>query len=134
MIYSSGKKAKIIVAGTAEEFERKLNRELEAMEKARTKYELQFNHNMGFCAYIVAEHQVQIPETIGEEFEIAGERHTCVECPFWVHPTKGNVKYTKCEKTPGIHGAKSPCCETFYEMLFNGEIEIEEETDEEAEA
>lgn len=134
MIYTSGKRTRIIVASTAEEFERKLNKELEELERKRTKYELQFNHAMGFCAYIVAEFSREIPENIAEEFQIAGERHTCLECPYWQHPTKGNVKYTRCEKTPGIHGAQSPCCDAFYEMLFNGEIELEETNDEENEA
>lgn len=125
MIYQGGKRTKIIAASTAPEFEAKLNAELATLDRARSKYDLQFNHNMGFCAYIVIELMQQIPETIQEEFEVAGERHTCLDCPYWQHPTKGNVKYTRCEITPGIHGAKSPACEAFYEMLFAGDLEIE---------
>ena len=129
MIFTSGKRTKIVVAGSAAEFEAKLNKELEELERKRTKYELQFNHSMGFCAYIVAEYSREIPENVAEEFKIAGESHTCIECPYWVHPTKGNVKYTRCPITAGIHGAKSPCCDKFYDMLFNGEIELEEVDD-----
>lgn len=127
MIYHGGKRTKIIAASTAEEFEKRLNAELSHLDASRVKYELQFNHTMGFCAYIVYENTVQIPETIQDEFELVGERHTCRDCPYWVHPTKGNVKYTRCEITPGIHGATSPCCERFYEMLYNGEIELGKE-------
>ena len=125
MVYQSGKRTKIIAAQSAEEFEKRLNQELERLDSSRTKYELQFNHTMGFCAYIVIEKNIQIPETIAEEFEVAGETHVCLECPYWVHPTKGNVKYTRCSITPGIHGAQSPCCDKFYEMLFNGDLELE---------
>lgn len=126
MIYQGGKRTKIIAATTAEEFEQRLNSELEKLDRSKTKYELIFNQTMGFCAYIVAEHRVLIPESVQDEFELAGEKHTCIECPYWVHPTKGNVKYTRCPISEGLHGAKSPCCEKFYEMLANGEIEIEE--------
>lgn len=130
MMYQGGKRTKIIAASTPDEFEQKLNNELQKLDLSRQKYELQFNHSMGYCAYIVIDQMTQIPETIAEEFELAGERHTCVECPYWVHPTKGNVKYTHCPITAGIHGAKSPCCEQFYEMLFNGELELETEEEE----
>ena len=125
MLYQGGKRTKIIVASTAEEFEQKLNRELEKLDRSKTKYDLQFNHSLGFCAYIVSESRVLVPESVREEFELAGETHCCLECPHWVHPTDGRVKYTRCAITSGIHGAKSPCCDAFYEMLFKGEIELE---------
>lgn len=133
MIYQGGKRTKIIVASTAEAFEKKLNAELTALDTARSKYELSFNHSMGFCAYIVIEKMTQIPETIAEEFQLAGEQHVCLDCPYWVYPTKGNVKYTRCSITPGIHSAKSPCCEAFYEMLYNGELELRNTGKEEGE-
>ena len=124
MQYQGGKRTKIIAATTAPEFEAKLNGELKKLDATRQKYELQFNHSMGFCAYIIVETQTAIPETVAEEFELAGETHVCYNCPYWVHPTKGNVKYTRCSITPGLHSANSPCCDTFYEMLFNGQIEL----------
>ena len=127
MTTQGGKRTTIIVATTAEEFQDKLNKELARLDAARTKYELEFNHNLGFCAYIVAEHKTLIPEDLEDEFELIGERHTCIECPYWVHPTKGNVKYTRCEIVGGIRGAKSPCCEHFYQGLLDGTIELEEE-------
>lgn len=125
MVNQSGKRTKIIAAGSAEEFERRLNAELSALDSTHQRYELQFNHSLGFCAYIIIDSLVRIPETIAEEFEIAGETHVCYNCPYWTHPTKGNVKYTRCTITPGLHGAHSPCCDKFYEMLYNGEIELD---------
>lgn len=127
MTYAGSKQVKIIMANSPEEFEKKLNRELAILDKSRTKYDLQFNHNLGLCAYIVSERTVEIPENIIDEFGLIGERHTCGECPFWEKPTRGNVKYTRCSKTPGIHAKHSSCCERFYEMLLSGEIVIEGE-------
>lgn len=129
MIFRTGKRVQIIAAGGAEEFEKRLNQALRRLDEARTKYELQFNPNMGFCAYLVIDSEVQIPETTADEFELVGERHKCRECPHWQHPKDGRVKYTRCPVTPGIHGAESPCCETFYEKLLAGEITLEEETE-----
>lgn len=127
MVYQSGKRIEVIAESTPQAFAKQLNSALSKLDKNRTKYELQFNNQMGYCAYLIIDKTTEIPETVSEEFELAGETHTCVECPYWVHPTKGNVKYTRCEITAGIHGAKSPCCERFYEMLFNGEIELQED-------
>ena len=129
MMYQGGTRASIVAASTADEFEAKLNKMFESLDRQRIKYEVKFPEGLGFCAYIVKEHKMILPETIADEFELAGERHTCVDCPYWQHPTDGRVKYTRCEVTPGIHGAKSPCCDAFYEMLYNGEITLAEVTD-----
>lgn len=129
MIIQGGKRTKIIAASTAEEFETKLNKELEALDRAKTKYELQFNHALGFCAYIVAEHKIYIAQNAKDEYELLGIRYTCINCPMWVHPTKGNVKYTRCEIADGMRNASFPCCEEFYEMLKKGEVEVEERED-----
>ena len=126
MQYQGGKRATIIAATTAEEFQEKLNKELSRLDSKKIKYELSFNNQMGFCAYIVSEHTVMIPEDLQDEFELIGEKYTCGQCPHWVHPTKGNVKYTRCPIVGGIHGTHSPCCETFYQMLMDGTIELED--------
>ena len=127
MIYRGKKTAQIIVAGSADEFEKRLNKALAALDESETKYELTFNNNMGFCAYIVAEGVAQIAETVEDEFALMGECHKCGECPYWANPDNKRTKYTRCEITPGIHAATSPCCERFYEMLLNGDIVIGEE-------
>ena len=127
MIYRGSKTAQIIVAGSADEFEKRLNKALAKLDEAQTKYELTFNNNMGFCAYIVAEGVVKVAETLEDEFALMGEEHKCGECPYWTQPDTKRVKYTRCEITPGIHAEKSPCCERFYEMLLNGDIVIGEE-------
>lgn len=127
MIYQSGKRIEIVAESTPEAFAKQLNSKMAVLDKSRTKYELQFNHQMGYCAYLVIDKTTKVPECLSEEFELAGETHTCVECPHWVHPTKGNVKYTRCPISSGIRGAKSPCCEAFYEMLLNGDIELVEQ-------
>ena len=129
MTTHGGKRTTIIVATTAEEFQDKLNKALAKLDAQRTKYTLEFNHSLGFCAYIVSEHQTLIPENVEDEFELIGVRHKCGECPHWVHPTKGNVKYTRCPVVGGIHGKDSRCCEQFYQELLDGDIVIEEVTE-----
>lgn len=124
MIYQSGKRIEVVAEATPDAFAKQLNSRLAALDKARQKYELQFNHQMGFCAYLVIDQVNEIPETIEDEFELAGEKHTCGDCPFWQHPKDGRVKYTRCEITPGIHGSGSPCCAEFYARLYRGEIEL----------
>ena len=127
MQYQGGKRATIIAASTAEEFQQKLNKELTKLDSKKIKYELTFNNQMGFCAYIVSQHTVMVPEDLEDEFELIGISCKCKQCPKWVHPTKGNVKYTHCPVTGRLCSAESKACEQFYEWLRDGEVEIEEE-------
>ena len=130
MLYRRKKTAQIIVAGSAEEFEKRLNKALADLDDTETKYELTFNNNMGFCAYIVAEGVTHIAETVEDEFALIDECHKCGECPYWQTPDNKRIKYTRCAIMPGIHSATSACCERFYEMLLNGDIVIGEEGNE----
>lgn len=130
MKYQSGKRIEVIAATTPEAFAKEINSKLAQLDAQKAQYELQFNNNMGLCAYIVIDKVTEVPEFVSEEFALIGVRRTCLDCPYWVHPTKGNVKYTRCPITAGVHSAKSPACETYYEMLLNGEIDDREEADE----
>lgn len=127
MVYQRRKQVQIIAASSPDEFEKKLNKALAILDEEQTDYELQFNHNMGYCAYIVSKRTQRIPEDLQDEFELAGEKHVCGDCPFWQIPDKGNVKYTRCPITAGIHKKDSPCCEKFYEMLLSGDIDVRKE-------
>ena len=125
MLYRHGKQVKIITGNGAFDFESKLNAVLSDLNNRGIKYELQLNPSTGFLAYVVFEDNRQIPETIAEEFELGGEKHTCIECPYFVRPTDGRRKYTKCVYGK-LRGRDSACCDEFYEQLADGKIELVE--------
>ena len=126
MLRQTGEKVKTISAPNAEEFDSKLNKALSDFGTKGIRYELRLAPELGFTAFIVYKETFMIPETVADEFELGGEQHKCIECPFYVRPTDGRVKLTRCSVTPGLHRKDSYCCDAFYEMLLKGEIELVE--------
>lgn len=126
MTIQRGKQVKIVSAANAEDFETKLNATLRSLNAKGIKYELQMSLEAGLIAYVIYEEQKYIPETIKDEFELGGEKHICLECPYYQMPADGRVKYTRCNLNNQICRKNSDCCEQFYELLFNGEIELKE--------
>ena len=124
MLYQKSELVKTISASNADEFDEKLNKTLREFGRKGIQYELRLAPELGFTAFVVYRQTFLKPENIADEFELGGERHTCIECPFYVRPTDGRVKLTRCDVTPGIHRATTPCCEAFYEKLLAGEIEL----------
>lgn len=124
MLYRTGKKFKAVVGSDSFDFEVKLNAALDNLNKAGFKYELTFNYNAGFCAYIVWEETLEIPESAKDEYEQIGERHNCIECPYFVRPTDGRRKYTRCRNTQKLTTADCNCCDQFYEELDKGMIKL----------
>ena len=70
-----------------------------------------------------------VPETIRDEFELAGEIYHCIDCPhldmtnYWKSKKKYPCKYS----TYGMTFTTSCACEVFYKGLMRGEIKPREE-------
>lgn len=126
MLVRSSEHVKTVSADNAKNFDEELNKLLDEFARKGTQYTLELAPSLGFTAFIRYKRTDNIPENIADEFELGGEVHRCAECPFYVRPTDGRVKFTRCEITPGIHRKESRCCDAFYEKLFNGEIELVE--------
>lgn len=127
MRYVSKTAVKVVAANTPEEFEEKLNKALE--EIAGCKHELVFNLNAGFCAYITYTSTAQIPETVEDEYELAGIRFYCADCPNYVRPFDGRVKYTDCKLGTKCK-AGDYACEWLYQKVKAGTIQIESDEEE----
>ena len=123
MLTRKGKKFKAVTGSDAFNFQTKLNAALDELNRKGVQYELQFNNTMGFCAYIVYEEIIEVCETVKDEYEEVGELHKCIECPFFMRPTDGRRKYTRCPKTSKLAAGTDSCCELFYRMLDTGEID-----------
>jgi hypothetical protein len=126
MRYVTGKQVKIISGANAFDFETKLNSVLAGLNEQGIKYELQLAPQTGLVAYIVFEEEKVIPETKKDEFELGGEKHVCIECPYFVRPTDGRIKYTRCRHEEKMCWNGKDCCEWFYEELFAGRITLKE--------
>ncbi len=112
----------IILSQTPQEFQEKLNTTLAEMAASQHKYELIFNHTLGFCAYIVWEEKLQIPETAEDEYRLLGMQFTCGDCPEYMPHQDKRVKYTECGHGVPRCAKGDRACEWFYERLKDGTI------------
>lgn len=126
MKYAKKQSTKVIHSATAEQFQSELNKALEEVSEMGCKYELMFNNNQGFCAYIVYSAERLVPETASDRFHLKGETYRCGECPNFVKSKDGRVKYTTCMHGTMYCKADHDACDYFYEKLEKGEIQIEE--------
>ena len=120
MLIHRSKKIKTITAGDAFDFDNKLNSFTDSLDLKGIPYTVSVNPSAGLLAFVEYEVTVNTPENAKDEYELLGERHTCIECPFYVRPTDGRVKYTKCSLQNCLTDASQACCEQFYERLKRG--------------
>ena len=84
----------------------------------------------GFVAFIDLEGDVEVCESVMEEYEARGECYRCGHCPFLHRVSDKRIKYLACDK-----GMREPtqwgnrACPCFYEALDRGEVEVYEEED-----
>ena len=116
-----------IVADSAEEFMSKMNNAFEAYDRKGISYTYETDIASGFVAYIFYQQTMDIPETVEEEFRQAGETHTCGECPYFKRPEDKRRKYVRCDIGNCLCCAEGSCCETFYQRLLDGQIELAKE-------
>lgn len=117
------RKQTVIVQGnSAEDFQDRLNKALSHIAERGVKYELQFNMQLGFCAFVVYEEKIQVAETLADEYELAGEEYRCSECPMYVLSGDKRVKYTTCKHGVRRCTANDYACDWFYEALEKGEV------------
>ena len=117
-------KYKVISSTDAFEFESRLNGFLQGLDAQGIQYEVQTNPTAGLLAFVIYKERVNIPEDTKEEYEMAGERHYCIECPFYDRPTDGRIKYTRCKLSNKLTRRDSSCCDDFYKKMEKGEIEL----------
>ena len=127
MRYDNKDSAIIVAATTPEEFELKLNKVFN--EISGCKYNLVFPPSVPFCAYITVSKKIAIPETAEDEYELLGIHFYCAECPNYVIPFDGRIKYTDCKMGTKCKAGDS-ACEWLYREVKAGRISIESDEEE----
>lgn len=124
MLQQYGTKVKAIMSNDAFDFETRLNSFTDSLDLKGIEYEVQLDPTAGLLAFVKYKVRRQVPETIKDEYDLAGEKHTCIECPFYVRPTDGRRKNTRCPHTNRLTSADMMCCEDFYTLLDKGDIQL----------
>ena len=120
MLIRRSKKVKTITATNAFDFDTALNAFTDGLDRQGIAYTLSVSPSAGLLAFVEYEVETKVPQNAKDEYELLGESHKCIECPFYVRPTDGRVKYTKCPITNKLTDADSWCCDSFYERLKRG--------------
>lgn len=123
MLERQCKRVKTIKSDDAFDFDSRLNSFIKALDAKGITYDVQVNPTAGLLAFVTYMETVRVAEDIREEYELAGERHFCVECPFYVASADRRVKNTRCANGK-LASKDRPCCDTFYELLDKGAIEL----------
>lgn len=105
------------------DFDSRLNSFMRSLDAKGIPYEVQVNPTAGLLAFVTWKEMKQVAENVYEEYLLANELHNCGECPFYVRPTDGRVKNTRC-LNGHLTSKGSPCCEEFYELLDSGSIQL----------
>lgn len=106
------KKVKVIHRQNAIEFEEAMNEFLDIQPEA----EIDRDNTIPFLAYLYYLQDIQIPETIADEYILQGYDHRCKDCPHCVLEGKRwNQKRVPCEFTATGHTfTDAPVCDLFY--------------------
>lgn len=126
MLTRMTKKYKVISSHDAFDFETKLNSFCENLSAQGIEYDVQTNPTAGLLAFIVYKVRVETPEDTKDEYELAGEKYVCIQCPFYVRPTDGRRKNTRCPLRDCLVSKDTACCDEFYRKLDKGEIKLVE--------
>lgn len=129
MIYRKAENIKTISCESADGFDERLNSFIRDLQRKGIKYALELAPQLGFTCFVRYTESFEIPENTADEFELGGETHKCIECPFFVREADGRSKRGRCSLNAPIYKVMridDSCCNEFYEKVLAGEIEPRE--------
>lgn len=116
-------KVKIVHEDTAEAFERKLNIVLDNVAVKS----IEWNHELGFCAYITYKEEVKTLESATDVFHRDGVYWHCRNCPYLERPSDKRRKSGACKVKPtGETRLDCEACDFFYRQLLSGDLKRED--------
>lgn len=80
----------------------------------------------GHCSYIEWIEEVKIPDDIREEMHLDDIYFNCGQCPYFIYPGDGRVKYFYCKKMCRKVSDSSDACLWVYQQVAKGEIQIDD--------
>ena len=79
---------------------------------------IEMDRNVPFTCYIFYTVEIQEPETIADEYELAGCGKTCGDCPHFEDTGDKRRKTFKCAYAEyGVSRGTMPACDKYYEEL-----------------
>lgn len=116
MKYVKSKRYRCIQGESAADFEAAINAVLTEHPNA----DMRIDTLIPFLCHAWYTAEVNVAETKAEEYELRGEGHYCIECPYLDRPLRSNKaqKTFPCQYANyGMTRTDSLCCDRFYEWM-----------------
>ena len=114
------KKFLCITGKDAQDFQQRMNEALSQIEDPA----ISFPPSMELTAYITYEEHHAAPESLREEYEMAGVRARCADCPYFVYTNDMRRVWHYCAYHQKKQRADQQACESFFQQLKDGTIEF----------
>ena len=114
MKWRRSKGYRCVKASTPEEFEEKINAVLRQYPGAKMDIDI----HIPLLCHVWYDTDVLTPECKADEYELKGDIHYCIECPYLDRPRNSNKNQKKfpCQYANwGISATDSRCCDKFYD-------------------
>lgn len=122
------RKMQVVASGNPIEFQDGFNEAMDALAEYEPQYEIR-EVGGGLWAIITWTVTERIPDSVRDEYHMAGVRYVCDQCPLHEVVKDKRVKIVKCEHTEtGSTNRGHECCEHFYTLLKEGKIDAPERT------
>lgn len=116
----------IVAADSAQELTERLNAELFKLRDKRPQVTFE-----GMIARISYTEEIQIAETVSDDFEERGISLTCLDCPFFVPAMKsdgtpdGRAKWGGCPHSEMKRTERNRrACDKLFQMINSGEVRL----------
>ena len=124
MYDQSKHRIKVIQARDPLSFERQYNEAAEELDKYDPEIRVEREGGLHIAYFMYTLHK-PIPETIKDEFTLAGIEHTCSECPYLEIGQDARRKTWPCKYTTyGTSTIDSPACEILLKKLMQGTVKL----------
>jgi hypothetical protein len=112
----------VVHANDAQEFQKQFNQAMAMLADKSPTYE--FNHAMGFCAYITYTEITKQANRAADEVHSDGMRFKCRNCPLHELETDGRKKKVACKfSDSGYCHLEREACDVFYRRYIMKELE-----------
>ena len=115
---------KVIQAKDPLSFERQYNEAAQELDQYDPDITVDHEDGVYFAYFMYTLHK-PVPETVADEFKLAGIEHTCSECPYLQIGQDARRKTWPCEySTYGTSTIDSPACEILLKKLMAGTVRL----------
>lgn len=124
MLDKTTHRIQIVQARDPASFERKYNAVADEVDEYDPEITVQLEGGVYYAIFKYTLHKL-VPQTVSDEFTVAGITHTCSECPYLEIGTDNRRKNWPCKYAEyGTASVDQPACEILLRKLMQGTVRL----------